>query len=154
MIRDRKKKFITRFFSLNPHIRWALLVLIVVVFTTGLYPGLVIKKHHYTSGDVVKSDIKASEDFFIEDHAATEVHRRQAVERVDVHMGQAQGRYLLPAVAALAAIVAHHGLAPARANLLLDEYFAGDGARWRSQLASYERFYNAILWLWQAARVR
>ena len=54
----------------------------------------------------------------------------------------------------LAAIVAHHGLAPARANLLLDEYFAGDGARWRSRLASYERFYNAILWLWEASRVR
>jgi hypothetical protein len=67
MIRDRKKKAIDRFFSLSPHIRWALLVLIVIVFTTGLYPGLVIKKHRYNSGDVAKSDIKAAEDFFIED---------------------------------------------------------------------------------------
>ena len=82
MIRDRKKKSIDRYFSLNPHIRWALLVLIVVIFTTGLYPGLVIKKHRYDSGDVVKTDIKASEDFFIEDKAATEAHRRQAVDSV------------------------------------------------------------------------
>ena len=82
MIRDRKKKSINHFFSLNPHIRWALLVLILVVFTTGLYPGLVIKKHRYDSGDVVKTDIKSSVDFFIEDLAVTEVHRRQAVDSV------------------------------------------------------------------------
>ena len=82
MIRDRKKKSINYLFSLNPHIRWALLVLILVVFTTGLYPGLVIKKHRYDSGDVVKTDIKASTDFFIEDIAVTDAHRRQAVDSV------------------------------------------------------------------------
>ncbi|WP_319404547.1 HDIG domain-containing metalloprotein [uncultured Desulfosarcina sp.] len=82
MIRDRKKKSVDRFFNLNPHIRWALLVLIVVVFTTGLYPSLVIKKRHYNIGDVVKTDIKATEDFIIEDHAATEALRRQAVDNV------------------------------------------------------------------------
>jgi cyclic-di-AMP phosphodiesterase PgpH len=82
MIRDRKKKSIDRFFSLNPHIRWVLLVLIVIIFTIGLYPGLVIKKHHYNSGDVVNTDIKATADFFIEDHAATEANRRQAVDGV------------------------------------------------------------------------
>lgn len=52
----------------------------------------------------------------------------------------------------LAAVVAHHNLSAQSAGLLLDEYFGGDGARWRRQLADYERFYNAILWLWQAAR--
>ena len=82
MIRDRKKSSIDRFFSLNPHIRWALLVLIVTIFTIGLYPGLVIKKHQYAIGDVVKTDIKAYADFFIEDKAATEAHRRQAVDSV------------------------------------------------------------------------
>ena len=82
MIRERKKKSINHFFSLNPHIRWALLVLILIVFTTGLYPGLVIKKHRYDSGDVVKTDIKASADFFIEDISVTDAHRRQAVESV------------------------------------------------------------------------
>ena len=82
MTRDRKKKSVDRFFNLNPHIRWALLVLIVVVFTTGLYPSLVIKKHRYDIGDVVKTDIKATEDFIIEDLAATEALRRQAVDNV------------------------------------------------------------------------
>lgn len=82
MIRDRKKNSIDRFFSLSPHIRWALLVLILVIFATGLYPGLVIKKHRYAVGDVAKSDIKAAEDFFIEDKAATESNRRQAADSV------------------------------------------------------------------------
>ena len=82
MIRDRKKKSIDRFFNLNPHIRWALLVLILAIFATGLYPGLVIKKHRYAVGDVAKTDIKAAEDFFIEDEAATEGNRRQAVDSV------------------------------------------------------------------------
>ena len=82
MIRDRKKKSIDRFFNLSPHIRWALLVLILAIFATGLYPGLVIKKHRYAVGDVVKTDIKASEDFFIEDEAATEGNRRLAVDSV------------------------------------------------------------------------
>jgi putative nucleotidyltransferase with HDIG domain len=82
MIRDRKKKSINLIFMMSPLIRWALLVLIVIIFTTSLYPSLVIKKHTYDIGDVVNSDIKASEDFFIEDQSATEVHRRQAIDNV------------------------------------------------------------------------
>jgi membrane-associated HD superfamily phosphohydrolase len=82
MIRDRKKKAFDRFFSLSPHIRWALLVLIVAIFATGLYPDLVIKKHRYAIGDVAKNDIKAADDFFIEDVAATEANRRQAADAV------------------------------------------------------------------------
>ena len=52
----------------------------------------------------------------------------------------------------LATVVAHHDLSADRADYLLDAYFDGDGRRWRQQLAMYERFYIAILWLWQAAR--
>ncbi len=81
-MRDRKKETIDRFLSMSPHIRWVLLMLIVAIFTVGLYPSLVLKKQPYTIGDVVKSDIKASEDFFIEDASATDAHRRQAVDDV------------------------------------------------------------------------
>ncbi len=82
MIRDRKKKSIDRFFSQSPHIRWALLVIIIAIFATGLYPGLVIKKHRYEIGDVATTDIKAEKDFFIEDKEATVANRRQAVDAV------------------------------------------------------------------------
>jgi len=51
----------------------------------------------------------------------------------------------------LATVVAHHELPADRVDFLLDAYFDGDGRRWREQLAMYERFYIAILWLYRAA---
>ena len=81
-MREQKKESIDRFFSLSPQIRWALMIVIAAIFTICLYPGLVVKKHNYAIGDVVKSDLKASEDFFIEDISATEAYRRQSVDQV------------------------------------------------------------------------
>jgi thiamine kinase-like enzyme len=52
----------------------------------------------------------------------------------------------------LATVAAHHELSPQRRNYLLDAYFDGDGGRWRERLAMFERFYIAILWLWNASR--
>lgn len=52
----------------------------------------------------------------------------------------------------LATIVAHHRLAPDREDYLLNAYFDGDGARWREQLARQTEFYDALYWLWEAAR--
>ncbi|MDH4124214.1 MAG: choline kinase family protein [Gammaproteobacteria bacterium] len=51
----------------------------------------------------------------------------------------------------LATIVAHHRLSPERAAYLLDAYFEGDGYRWRTQLHRQAEFYEALLWLWEAA---
>jgi len=66
----------------NIRIRWGLLILSTILFIIILYPSLVITKHQYSLGDVVDRDIKASEDFFIEDQAATEKNRQQAVAAV------------------------------------------------------------------------
>lgn len=52
----------------------------------------------------------------------------------------------------LATVVAHHHLSNRQAELLLDAYFDGDGARWRRKLADQERLYDALYWLWRAAR--
>ena len=52
----------------------------------------------------------------------------------------------------IATIVAHHRLAPDRAEYLLNAYFDGDGDRWSEQLARQTEFYDALHWLWQAAR--
>jgi len=52
----------------------------------------------------------------------------------------------------IATIVAHHRLSDRHADVLLDAYFDGDGARWRPQLALQQRLYDALLWLWSAAR--
>lgn len=82
MIRDRKIEAINRYFMTSPQVRWGLLIFIAIVFTISLYPRLVVKKHRYEVGDVAKTDVKASENFFIEDIAATESNRRQAIENV------------------------------------------------------------------------
>jgi thiamine kinase-like enzyme len=52
----------------------------------------------------------------------------------------------------IATVVAHHDLAPDRAEYLLNAYFDGDGARWNSQLARQTEFYDALHWLWAAAQ--
>ena len=52
----------------------------------------------------------------------------------------------------LATVVAHHELSNRQADLLLDAYFEGDGARWRRHLADQERLYDSLRWLWLAAK--
>ena len=52
----------------------------------------------------------------------------------------------------LATVAAHHHLPQDRVDRLLDSYFDGDGRRWREQLVRMAGFYDALLWLWQAAR--
>ena len=54
----------------------------------------------------------------------------------------------------LATVVAHHQLSNSQAEFLLDAYFDGDGQRWRNQLGEQERLYDALYWLWAAARRR
>lgn len=53
----------------------------------------------------------------------------------------------------LATIVAHHQLPSDRADYLLNAYFDGEGERWREQLMRQAEFYDALLWLWEAARL-
>jgi thiamine kinase-like enzyme len=52
----------------------------------------------------------------------------------------------------IATIVAHHDLSAERADFLLNAYFDGNGERWRSQLERQTEFYDALFWLWDAAR--
>jgi len=52
----------------------------------------------------------------------------------------------------LATVVAHHRLSPACADYLLNAYFDGDANQWREQFARQVKLYEALLWLWEAAR--
>lgn len=53
----------------------------------------------------------------------------------------------------IATVVAHHKLEQDRARYLLNAYFDGDGDRWTEQLARQTEFYDALYWLWAAARL-
>jgi membrane-associated HD superfamily phosphohydrolase len=82
MMFEKGKGSINWFLDNNIRIRWGILVLSTILFVIILYPSLVITKHQYNLGDVVELDIKAPEDFFIEDQAATEKNRQQAATAV------------------------------------------------------------------------
>ena len=53
----------------------------------------------------------------------------------------------------LATVVAHHRLSPARADYLLNAYFDDDANQWREQFARQVKLYEALLWLWEAAKL-
>jgi thiamine kinase-like enzyme len=53
----------------------------------------------------------------------------------------------------LATIAAHPKMSAEQSDYLLNAYFEGDGARWREQLQRQADTYDALLWLWEAARL-
>jgi len=81
MVADRKKPM-PRQIESGPLFRWLMLVIVISVFVILLYPNLVIRRHAYQLGDIAERDIKAPQDFFIEDRAATEASRQQAMDQV------------------------------------------------------------------------
>ncbi len=66
----------------QPGIKWLLLLSVTLIFVILLYPGLLVQRYQYQLGDIAERDIKAPQDFFIEDHDATAASRRQAEEEV------------------------------------------------------------------------
>jgi putative nucleotidyltransferase with HDIG domain len=64
------------------YLTWLLLGFCLGLFLVLLYPSLSIRQYEYALGDVVEHDIKASEDFFIEDEEASLEHQRKAVAAV------------------------------------------------------------------------
>ena len=64
------------------HLRWMILLVIILVFCAILYPGLADTKLNYQIGDVAQRNIKATRDFLIEDRKATETNRTEAAAAV------------------------------------------------------------------------
>lgn len=52
----------------------------------------------------------------------------------------------------LATAIAHNKFSQAQADILLNEYFSGDAARWLPQLEKQVRLYESLAWLWEASR--
>ena len=79
---ENYKNSIISSFDKSRRFRWALLIGITGIFIIVLYPRLLMPKHSYQIGDIAERDIKAPEEFFIEDNDATEASRQRAVESV------------------------------------------------------------------------
>ena len=75
------KKIFSGFVS-EDSVKWYVLGCITVIFTFLFYPGFIATKDIYKPGDVVKRDVKASKNFFIEDQEATRANKKKAEEKV------------------------------------------------------------------------
>ena len=82
MGKEKTKKSGSKFHDYDRRFRWGILGTVAVLFSIILFPNLVITRHQYNLGDVAERDIKSPRDFFIEDQAATEINRRQSVDKV------------------------------------------------------------------------
>ncbi|MBI5064538.1 MAG: HD family phosphohydrolase, partial [Desulfatitalea sp.] len=67
---------------LDRWLKWALLLALVALFLVLLYPNLVVRQPMYNLGDIAERDIKAPQDFFVEDKAATAANQQQAADQV------------------------------------------------------------------------
>ena len=69
-------------FATSIHVKWILLAAVTLIFTVMLYPRLVANQPQYRLGEVAEADIKAPNDFFVEDKAATAANRKKASQAV------------------------------------------------------------------------
>ncbi|MBU1570531.1 MAG: HDIG domain-containing protein [Proteobacteria bacterium] len=73
---------VTSFLNSSINLRWWILSGITIAFVLILYITLAPVKHTYNPGDIADRDIKAPEDFFVEDKEATEMNRKSATSKV------------------------------------------------------------------------
>jgi len=72
------------FLATSPSVLWLLLILITVLFTITHYPEQSKPSYEYAAGDVVKRDIKAPKNFFIEDRKATRLKKEEVKASVKI----------------------------------------------------------------------
>jgi len=65
-----------------PRLRWIIVVTLSVTISLLLFPGILTKPADYSIGDVAARDIKASNDFLIENKELTEKDREKAAKDV------------------------------------------------------------------------
>ncbi|MEJ2642759.1 MAG: hypothetical protein P8010_24680, partial [Desulfosarcinaceae bacterium] len=75
---DAKAKGVPNIATSRRYLAWLLLALCLGLFLVLLYPSLSIRQYSYAPGDVVERDIKAPEEFFVEDEEATRESRHKA----------------------------------------------------------------------------
>lgn len=78
----KTKESVTTFLNSSINLRWWILSGITIAFAIILYINLGPVKHTYNLGDIADRDIKAPEDFLVEDEPATEMSRKSAMSKV------------------------------------------------------------------------
>jgi cyclic-di-AMP phosphodiesterase PgpH len=70
------------FFLTSPYVLWMILVIITIAFAIAHYPAPENRTYAFKIGDVAKRDIKAPQNFLIEDKTATQQKKIEAREAV------------------------------------------------------------------------
>jgi putative nucleotidyltransferase with HDIG domain len=110
MSKEKNKETANKIFATGSRFRWVILCCVTLLLMVFLFPNLIVTRHRYRLGDVAERDIKAPRDFFIEDKAATEENRRQAVQNVltvydyDAELGKKLGARVIQAFAQMRAV--------------------------------------------------
>ena len=68
--------------------RLVLLVITAVILTILILPGQHFSSVTYKAGDIATSDIRATQDYLVEDHALTEQRRKEAASNAPVIYNQ------------------------------------------------------------------
>ncbi|MDQ1329945.1 MAG: cyclic-di-AMP phosphodiesterase PgpH [Thermodesulfobacteriota bacterium] len=76
------KESVVDIFNSNRNMPWWILSGVIISFIIILYINLVPIRHTYNLGDIADKDIKASDDFFIEDKDASDANKRIAADKV------------------------------------------------------------------------
>lgn len=66
----------------NESITWYILILLSLIIAILLYPNILIRPDTYRLGDVADRDIKATQEFLVEDRELTEKYRQDALKGV------------------------------------------------------------------------
>ncbi len=68
---------------INPDLtRWAVLILLSVIISFFLHPGILKKPKVYKAGDIAEADIKAPTDLLVQNNATTEKEREKAQQNI------------------------------------------------------------------------
>ncbi|MDZ7579839.1 MAG: HDIG domain-containing protein [Deltaproteobacteria bacterium] len=79
---EKRTESVRKLFYESRSFRWVLLLALTLFFVLLLHPHLIVTQPSYKLGDVAERNIKAPQDFFIEDYSATEANRRRATEDI------------------------------------------------------------------------
>lgn len=82
MVKEKRKKKISDWFSTSPYIRWIILLLVTAIFILMFYPSLGGVRHGYVVGDIAQRNMKAPTDFWVEDKEAKADKQKIAVDKV------------------------------------------------------------------------
>ncbi|MGM0642508.1 MAG: HD family phosphohydrolase [Thermodesulfobacteriota bacterium] len=78
----KKESALNSFLSTRPAVLWGILIVVTLTFTLVFYPGRDDLDFDYEIGDVANRNIKAPNDFFVEDKEATLQKKKQVKESV------------------------------------------------------------------------